>query len=897
MLNEWWSDLKYRLRALVSRRVLDRELDDEVRFHLDLEARKLEQQGVPPAEARRRAVLAFGGVQAAKEASRDGRGLAWLDHARRDLRYAWRGLRTSPGFTVAVVATLALGLGANTAMFGIVDELLFRPPAYLRDPARVHRVFLESTDRNGRSSLPEMAYRRFLDLTRGTSSFTTTAAVFVSPLAVGTGRDVGEMPVGGVSASFFDLFDAPPVLGRYFSRAEDSTGNGAAVTVLSYGYWQGKLGADSTVIGRTVQVGPNEAVVIGITPPGFAGTESGAPPVLYLPINTFAASLIGRNDEYYRNYDWSWMQMLVRRAPDVTVAAAATDLTRALQTSWLEELALSPRSQPPLDVARPAVLVEPVLEERGPNQSSTSRVAGWVTGVTLIVLLIACANVANLLLARSLRRRREIALRIALGVSRARLAAQLLTESLLLATLGGAAGLAVGFWGSRLLRVLFLPDRPTGQPLGPRVLGLAFLATVFAGIATGLAPVFQNRRGDVASGIGGRELTPARSRLRAALLVAQAALSVVLLVGAGLFVRSLAEVRSLRLGYDAEPVVYVRTRLRGLNLPDEARADLARRLEDAARALPGIESASRALTVPFWLSRSSDLWVAGIDSVERLGHFGLQAGTADYFKTMGTRILRGRGITAEDRANTPLVMVVSEAMGQTLWPGRDPIGECVRVGADTMPCTTVVGVAENTHVRSFTSDPGLQYYLPADQFLPAEDGLLLRVRGRGADRAEEIRKQLQPLMPGTAYVAVMPLASIVAPNRRSWELGAAMFLVFGALALVIAAVGLYGVIGYGVVQRTREFGVRIALGASRPAILRMVVGDGFRFAAAGLILGGLIALFAGSRIGPLLFGIGPRDPLVFGTVTVALLVAAALASLVPAWRATRVDPNEALRSE
>jgi predicted permease len=517
-----------------------------------------------------------------------------------------------------------------------------------------------------------------------------------------------------------------------------------------------------------------------------------------------------------------------------------------------------------------------------------------------VVLLIACANVANLLLARSVRRRREIALRLALGVGRRRLIGQLLTESLLLAGIGGGAGLLLAHWGGTVLRRLFLPEYATGSSLVDiRILAFALSATVAAGMMTGLAPALQARRADVSEDLksGARDSGGRRSRMRTALLLLQATLSVVLLVGAGLFVMSLQRVRGVRLGYDVDQVLYIPSNTRGAKLDEASRIALSQRLLEAARTVPGVESAALGLTVPFWDTWSESLFVDGIDSTRRLGSFSLQGASPGFFSTLGTRILRGRGVGSEDRKDAPRVIVVSEAMGNALWPGKNPIGQCIRLEADTMPCTTVVGIAENIRQNSLISDDGLNYYLPLEQYHPEDAVLFVRVRGHAGDLKETLRRQLQPIMPGDAYLNVTPMTEIVGPEVRSWELGATMFLAFGGLALVLAAIGLYSVIAYDVVQRTRELGIRIALGARAEDVVQLVARDGMRFALAGILLGGGIALAAGRWIGPLLYGVSPRDPLIFGVVAGVLLVVSGIASALPALRATRVDPSVTLRTE
>jgi predicted permease len=310
-----------------------------------------------------------------------------------------------------------------------------------------------------------------------------------------------------------------------------------------------------------------------------------------------------------------------------------------------------------------------------------------------------------------------------------------------------------------------------------------------------------------------------------------------------------------------------------------------------------VQSASLGMTVPFWDTWTTDLYVSGIDSVRKLGEFTLQSASPEYFATVGTRILRGRGFSGDDRGNSPRVMVVSSAMGAVLWPGKDPIGQCIRVDYDTMPCTTVVGIAENVHQNSVTKDKGFNYYMPVEQFHPENAVVFVRARGDADDLKEIVRRQLQPAMPGDGYVTVSTMKEIVGPEVRSWQLGATMFLAFGALALVLAAIGLYSVIAYDVAQRTRELGIRIALGARLDDVVRLVTRDGMRFALVGVVLGGVIAFLAGRWIGPLLYSVSPNDPLVYGVVAGVLLAVAAGASALPALRATRVDPSVTLRTE
>jgi predicted permease len=540
------------------------------------------------------------------------------------------------------------------------------------------------------------------------------------------------------------------------------------------------------------------------------------------------------------------------------------------------------------------------VRERGPNASPVARVAVWIAGVAAIVLLIACANVANLLLARALFRRREMALRLALGASRARIVAQMITETLVLAFGGAVAGLAAAHWGTAILRSLFLGDAgATDVVRDSRTLVFAGVAAVLAGLLTGLAPALQAGRHTLAPALkaGARDGTYQRSRMRTALLILQGALSVVLLVGAGLFVRSLHNVRALRLGFDVDRVLYIHPNPRGLKLSATESAQLARRLVEEARTIPEVASAARGISVPFWSTEGVGFYVPGVDSIRRLGTFTVQMASEDYFATLGTRILRGRGILATDRADGSLVAVVSEGMAKAVWPGKDALGQCIRLDSRSAPCRTVVGVAENIQQNSLTEAQTLQFYVAIEQLRPEEAILFVRTKGNATEYAELVRRRLQPLMPGAGYVSVTPMRDILDPRQRSWQVGATMFALFGGLALVLAAVGLYSVIAYTVAQRTQEIGVRIALGAQAPDVVRLVLGEGVRFALTGITLGGLVAIVASRWVGPLLFSVSPKDPAVYAVVALVLLAAAMVASALPALRASRVDPNVALRSE
>jgi len=821
-----------------------------------------------------------------------------------DLKYAARGLRLKPAFAIAVVSTIGLGIGANAAMFGIVDRLLFRPPNLMRDPATAHRVYGYRTSRGKESIGFGGQYARYKDMEKWTTSFSAVAGYSFRRLAVGIGESAREMNVGTVSANFFGFFDAPPTLGRYFTPAEDSIPDGSPVAVMSDAMWQSQYGGRRDVLGSKVQIASVVYTIIGVSPPGFVGLWADQPPAFFIPITTYGAATAKSNSflkgTWWRAYSWGWMSVMVRRKPGVSIAKANADLTQALVKTYQVQIEQQPRSQP-LALARPRAVAGSIIAERGPNESPVAKVATWVGGVSFIVLLIACANVANLLLARALRRRREVALRLALGVGRARLFSQLLTETLLLALLGGVMGLFVAHWGGAVLRAVVLDqsEAPAGLR-DPRTVLFALGVAIVVGLLTGLAPILQAGRADLTSDLksGSREGTFHRSRARVALLVLQGALSVVLLVGAGLFVRSLKNVNDVKLGYDVDPVLLVDLNMRGETLDSVAAIGLRERLLRAANTIPGVTHVSAQVSVPFWSTWSVGLYVQGIDTVGRLGQFNLNAVSPDYFATFGTRVLRGRGIGAQDVEHAPRAMVVSAGMAKTLWPDKDPVGQCVRVNADTMPCTYVVGVAEDIKQQSLGVDSALyNYYLPAAQFNPNQGGLFVRVNGNAKRAADGIRRRLQREMPGASYVTTTPMEQIIGSRTRSWHLGATMFAAFGVLALALAAIGLYSVIAYNVAQRTHELGVRVAIGAQAADLIRLVVTDGLRLAVAGVAIGAAAAFYDARELKPLLFDVSPTDPLVFGGVVCVLLATAIAASWLPALRASKVDPNVALRSE
>ncbi len=709
-----------------------------------------------------------------------------------------------------------------------------------------------------------------------------------------------------MSASFFSFFDAQPEVGRFFGPAEDTPPLGAMVAVVSHSYWSNVLGGRDPV-GLSLQIGSLKYTVIGVAPKGFVGTVQGSPPDFFIPITTVAANLDRSNaDTYFTRYQWDWVEILVRRRPGVSVAEASADLTRGWTRSRQLQRAINPVLLPD-SVAHPNAIAGAVRSAAGPDAGLESRVLLWVTGVAGIVLLIACANVANLMVARSLRRRREIAVRLALGVSRLRLAGQFLTEGLLLAGLGMVAGLLMAQWAGVAIRGLLLPE---GSPFNLnrdwRTIGVAAGCGLLAAVVTSIGPAVLAIRSDVGGSLkaGAREGTHRRSRLRAALLVTQGALSVALLVGAGLFVRSLRNVLAIPLGYDASTVIEIIPDFRGQTMDSSQQVAVRRRLLEEAERIPGVEAAARVNSRLFG-TNTTTLKVPGIDSVARLGRFNVQLSTPGYFSVMGTRIIRGRGFNASDGEGSPPVTVVSAAMGRALWPGEDPLGKCMQISwrpetrIAEQPCTTVVGIAEDAAQQGLLDAERFMYYLSVDQVAPGwVSTILVRMADGEIDRdLERVRRAMQAAMPGDGFVVVRPLQEVVDDQRRSWILGATLFSAFGGLALLVAAVGLYGVIAYTVARRMHELGVRIALGARGGHIVRMIVLQGVSYAAAGAGVGLLLAAITSHWLEPLLYKESPRDPVTYAVVGGIMVAVGLVAGAVPSLRAVRADPNQALRVE
>jgi len=893
----------HRLVDTFRRARLDREFAEELRFHEDHLARGAADAGLAPDAAAAQARRRLGNVTQITEATRDRWSFQWLDHLQQDVRFAWRGLRRTPSFTVSVVLTLALGIGANTVMFGVVDRLMFKPLDYLRDPGAVHRLYLQTMERGTLATSVWVQYERYRDFEARTSSFSDIACLNERLMAVGQGDALREIRVAGVTASYFNFFDMAPAAGRFFGASEDLAPSGTAVAVLAHTYWVSEYGRRD-VLGETIALGNLTVTIVGVAPPGFTGLDDAQPSQIFLPLTALGPAMGGQATAgFSQGYRFLWGTVIVRRKPGVSVDRATLDATEAYRFSWQRQRDQAPPNTPPLrslDDAQPRVLVSGLRTGNGPAPSLDARTSLWTSGVAALLLLITVANVGNLLLGRTVERRQDTAVRLALGVSRRRLISHLLTESVVLALLGAAGAVVVTYWlGSAVFGLLTTTTGPAAALLDSRTLLMTAVLTIMVALATGLVPAWIASRVTLAPALrrGSRE-AGSGARLRMVLVVTQAALSLVLIVGALLFVRSLAAVRSMPLGYEPDRIVMVNQVLRGAPLPPDALVALRRSLLDAARIHPAVEAAAWRSSTPLGTTMQIRFTADGAPPVENLGMFSAQEGTPDYFSVMGTRILRGRPFTDDDRVGSPPVAVVSESTARVLWPGQDALGKCMRFGREPAECTSVIGIAEDIVANSLTETQRYQVYFPIEQTAPAGgSGMFLRVRGDAATQAAVLRQALQPLMPGTSYLNVQPMTTLLVRPQRSWRLGATRFGAFGVLALVVASIGLYGVISYSVAQRRREVGVRIALGASRRDIVWLVTRQGLVVAVAGVLLGAGLAFVFSGQVQPLLFSQSARDPGVYALAAGVLILVATLATLLPATRASRANPTDALRGE
>jgi len=868
-----------RLWSWLQRSREERELDEELRFHLAEEAHLRIGRGEPPDAAWQSARRDFGNMTSAREVTRGMWGWSTLERAAQDLRFAVRMLRRNLAFTGVALAALALGIGATTAIFSVVDSVLLKPLPFA-DPGRLVTVWEVAP--SGKINISAQT-QNFLDWRQRNRSFEAIAAMLALPANLSTDASAVQVPGLRVSGDFFRILGVPAMLGRTFRPEEDVYGAGC-VTVLSHGLWQRQFGSRPDVIGQKIAL-DGACEVIGVMPPAFGFPTLRAD--LYVPIriNPADAPRDGRN-----------YQTVARLRPNVSLAEAQAEMRAiAAQTA---------RERPYMN-AKWSATVAPLLEQ---TVGDTRTILLVLLGAVGFVLLIACANVANLLLMRAASRRREMTVRVALGAGRWHLLHQLTVESLLLALISGVLGFLLAYWGVPAI----LKTLPEGFPL-PRIQEIAVDRTVLAfsllislacGLFFGIFPALQVDRARMTGGLqqGGRGGSAGNRRLRNLLVSGEVAVAVLLVIGAGLMLRSFILLNEVNPGFRAERLIAFRMLL---NTPldphwQEHRAARVQQMLDRIRALPMVASASSINILPLSGRQSGTSY----NRVDRptptigAGTGGDYSAISDgYFRTMGIPILAGREFDTRDRNGAPDVAILNQAAAQLIFPGENPIGQRLRVDMYRTPVVEIVGLAADVHHHGLGSAAVPCLFLPQAQAPNGFASLVVRTSGEPAAVIAAVKQQMREVAPDQGVQDINTMEELISISLARPKLQTTLMGIFGAIALILACVGIYAVVSYSVEQRTREMGIRLALGAAPRSILRLVVGEGLWMACAGILAGLAGAILLTRYLATLLYAIRPTDTLVYGAVS-ALLFAAALAGCyVPARRAIRVDPAVVLREE
>ncbi|HUQ84364.1 MAG TPA: ABC transporter permease [Gemmatimonadaceae bacterium] len=892
--------------ALRRRDLTEAEVDEELHFHIASRTDQLIVRGLTReqalAEARRRFGLswddAVARVHEAGHAREERLDMTErLDAAWRDLAYAVRTLWRQPAFAIVVILTFGLGIGANATMFGVIDRLFLRPPPQVGAADELYELARYARLGGQEQLWQSFPYPFYTAVRADSAAYTQVAAsTLVSTLTLDSGPRASQANTVFVSSNFFAVLETTPALGRVFTAAETGEAATADVAIVSHGFWQRRFGGDRAVLGKTLHLGTHVYTIVGVMREGFTGVYPRHVD-LWLPLPD-----VGRFNlvpsAWPTHWGANWLVVHARLRPGVSPVAVGERASAVLAAgtgSWSGKTVAKGQ--------RARFSVHPVMQAATPAGDPQARITRLLLAVSMVVLLVACANVAGLLLARGTERRREIAVRLALGVSRTRLMRLLVAETVVLVMCGGIVAVVVARWGLVLLQTTLLANFAwTESVFDARLLAAMVVMMLVAAALAGLAPAWRSSRPDVVASLkaSGRAGGVALTRTRSALMVAQAALSVVLIVGAGLFVSSLRQAAKLELGYRRDRVIAATMDLIPSGYSRAAQIALYSDMRDRVAAISGVASVTLASTHPLqgW-AFGTHVRVPGRDSLPEPPGGGpyLNAVGADYFQTLGLRIVEGRPITSADAVGDP-VAVLSEAMAKAYWPGERAVGRCVVLGAGP-DCTTVVGVAANAAEDVREDKPRFMIYLPlSERRTSSVNTLLARVDNADPEKLiEPIRRAMQGAAANLPYADVQTMEALFAPQTRPWRMGAVLFSVFGALALLIASVGLYSAISYAVTQRRHEFGVRMALGAQVPDVLRLVTGQGVRAAAIGVVLGISAALLSGRFVADLLFRTSARSPAIYVAVAALILAVASIAAVIPAWRASRVDPATALRAD
>jgi predicted permease len=892
----WIYKLPLRLRSLFRRRAADQELDEELRDHLEQKTQQYIAQGMSPQEARRAALLEMGGLEKRKEECRDARQVNQLENFVRDIRFGFRMLRKSPGVTVVVVIALAFGVGANTAIFSVVNGFLLRPIP-VPSPEQITVLAIQQKDAPVGSS--GFSYPEFVDFRKQADTVADIFGIVLGTVQFTADDQSEECSANYVSGNFFTTLGLQPAAGRLYLASEAETPGEPLLVVLGYGYWQKRFHGDPHAIGRQILVNGKSATIIGVAPRQFQGMYSIFETHVYLPMSAMiqeeSASL------FWDNRDRRRILAFGRLKPGISLREAQSSLD--VVTARLA------RQYPSTDKwftvrAVPEKLARPIPYAN----NFFVAVSGLFLVLAALVLLLACMNVENILLARGSARQREMAIRAALGAGRARLIRQMLTESVLLAILGGAAGMLLGMWASRLTSSIHLQSLPlhVNASFDWRVFTFAAASALLTGLVAGLLPAFRASSADVNSVLheGGQRdsFGVHHSGFRNFLVVAQVAGSFTLLVVAGLFVRSLQKVEAFDLGFDASHVLNVTMDPQQAGY-DESRAKVIyREIESGVRSLPGVQSVSLASYVPmggFPNSRPVSLDAYPTPPGRQAPSVLSNSVDPPYFETMRITLLRGRVFTDADDETAPRVAIINQTMAGRFWPREDPIGKRFSMDGDLGPFMEVVGVTANGKYKTVGEDAEPFFYVPLAQNFVSRLALQIRSLGPPESLAAPVKEQITRLAPDLAIVNIETMNQLLAGafGFFVFRLAATLAAALGVIGLILAVVGVYGVVSFAASQRTREMGIRIALGASSRDILQLVWLQGVRLVLAGVTIGTAAAWALTRAMTHLLAEISASDPATYITVAILLAAVALLACYIPARRAMRVDPMIALRYE
>jgi predicted permease len=878
-----------RLAGVFRRGRFESDLDAELRSHLEMAVEMNLLKGMTDKEARREALRSFGGVEQTKELYREQRGLPMIETTVQDLRFGLRILRRSPGFSALAILCLTLGIGANAAVFSWVEGILFRPYPAVSHQERLLAV--GGTERDEPRGTP-LSWPDFADLQRSSTLFET---LFVSKIT-GTTLSIGdraERTTGSiVSANYFDAIGVHPILGRGFGRGEDIGRSAHPVTVISYQLWQGRFKGDPQIIGKTQRLNGVVHTIVGVAPEGFYGTFVGWAMQFWVPASmeeTFEAGGYKLEDRGAR-----WIEAYARLKPGVTREQAQQEtsaVAKRLEADY-----------PDTNRGR-SMQLWPLWQTPFNNASTLLPTLEIMLAVVFCVLLIACANVGNLLLVRSFARRHEMTVRLAIGASRGRLLKQLLTEGVILSAFGAVGGLLVAHWCRHALVLLFPARGGVSMHLPGeidwRVLAVSAGVCLVATLVVGLVPAMQSGQLDLAGAlksdsagvVGGR----GRGWVRSGLVVVQVSLSFVLLVGAGLLLQSLERIRNSSPGFSTHGVLSTAVDLVSAGYDAQRAKNFQDELMDRVKALPGVESAvfARMSPLSYGSYSSSPIAVDGYQPPpEEQPTVEYNEVGPEYFVTMGIPLVSGREFTRADDEKAALVAVVNETMARRYWRGKDPIGERVQVKGRWM---RVVGVAKDSKYQSVRETPKPFFYVPWRQNFSVGGGLYVRTPLSPVTMATALAREVHALDGNLAPYEMITMQEQVDRSTSPQKVAVTLVGVLGGLALLLAAIGLYGVMSYAVSQSARELGLRMALGAEASNVWRLVMSRGLGLVAGGVVLGAAVALGLTRLMGNLLYKVSPRDPLAFGAAFAVMTIAALAACFLPALRATRTDPARALR--